>query len=136
MKFLTLTILTLISTTTLVANALELECQAKYFNGEKSAIHLEAKSPGEMRLTQVKLTLDGERFRQAKSVSGREYNGRKYSEMIRFGLKSTEGDVFEEASVSILLPQGWGEAGEFIGYVVEKASDGGSYNKIFCSTID
>lgn len=122
----------------LPAYSLDLVCQSKYFNGTPASMHLTASSRSENELTNVSLKIGGEEIRNVSLSQGQAYNGRTYKNMQLYVLPQNGSSKpgWESTSLSLLLPQGWGEQGHFVGYVVEKSSDGGSYNKVFCGTID
>jgi len=114
------------------AFSMELNCSSRYFMNTSAKVQLTASSGSEDELTNINLTIDGEKVRRQRISRGQEYSGRKYKNMMLFDL----GQSANYASFSLLLPQGWGEQGRFIGFLVVKASDGGTYNKMFCGTMD
>lgn len=120
------------------AYALKLSCGSKYFVNEAARVMLTANSGSEEKLTKLVLTIDGEIIRQVQKTLGQEYSGQSYKDMLLYSLDQSKNSKnrWSSSNLSLMLPQGWGEQGRFTGYIIEKSSDGGSYNKVFCSTLD
>lgn len=121
----------------ITAQSMELTCKSKYFINQPAMVILTANSIAESELLELSLKIDNDEIRKVRETKGQDYSGRTYKNMIVFKLKNTvDTGRYESASLALMLPQGWGEQGNFVGYIIERASDGGTYNKVFCSTID
>jgi hypothetical protein len=138
MFFKNLSLLILMCAAVSSASAMDLECRSRYFNGDSMKVVLSATSFSEDHLNGLFLVIDNDLVRKIKAVKGTEYAGRKYKNMMVYDLKMSSGQRsgWDCVSLSLLLPIGWSEMGRFDGYIIEKASDGGSYNKVLCGTTE
>ncbi|HEX4922954.1 MAG TPA: hypothetical protein VFV50_02675 [Bdellovibrionales bacterium] len=121
------------------AQAKELSCFTKRFMFGDFTAQLSATIVGDKKLADVVLKMDGKVIRSAAQLNGREYDGRKYKNMVAFSLEGrgvrVVGPYWDEFSMALLMPSGLSKArvGErFEGIITESASDGGTYNQVLC----
>ena len=120
----------------LSAEAGQISCISKYFNNGEMPVRLVANAVSETGLQNLTLQIDNQLVAKAKSVRGAEYDGRIYKNMMAFTL-TPKGD-WEFTSMKLLLPVGFSSLTDdtrFEGIITEAASDGGSYNRIFCKVV-
>jgi hypothetical protein len=111
-------------------------CGSNYFNGQQLQVGLHGVVANSATLTAVTLTVGNQTaFANASAQADPTYRPRKYDGFNRFIIPvRAEWDGFGNPSdIALLLPNNLGAARNFIGYVTERASDGGSFNKIFCT---
>lgn len=119
-----------------ISGAAQVRCHSKYFIGAEVPVVLKAAVDSESHLSYFELKIENQVTRAAKQLSSRSYNGRKYKNMIAFDLDGPEVEVgnYKNFVMTLLLPRGFSstDGDRFEGIIAERASDGGSYNRVFC----
>jgi len=113
-----------------------ISCGANYFNGVQLQVGLHAVVANPTTLTAVTLTVgDQTAFANVSAQADPTYRPRKYDGFTRFIIpqRAEWGGFGNPSDIALLLPNNFGAARNFIGYVTERASDGGSFNKVFCT---
>lgn len=125
-------LITLVCLLSAQAQALELSCGSKYFNRSEVRTQLTAEASSEYELNNIVLKLDDEVITAAK-LDGRNYSGRKYTNVVLFNLADSSVENKTDWGLrDLMLPQGWSKQDQFKAIITESASDGGSYNTVFC----
>lgn len=110
------------------------QCVGKTFTGNRVNVSLHGVLVAPNEVSSVTLLLDGSAaFNNITMVADPSYRPRKYEDYNRFPVcKDNLVCSVLPSTITLLLPKNLGQERSFAAYIVEKASEGGAYNKVTC----